>query len=95
MTIRCAGMTIDGGNPLRYGSYMENTTATKTLKTKRAAQSYNCHACKGTIQKGEQYGKTSVPFKSTIHPAGQDAPSWAWETVRIAFPICVPCIATR
>lgn len=62
------------------------------IKTKRAMKPYTCHLCKGTVEKGEQYARKNILVGwSTIWAHGGVVPDWAWESSRLAYPICVTC----
>jgi hypothetical protein len=63
------------------------------MKLTKSRRDYTCHKCKATIHKGDMYGRKSIALRSTIHPDGQNAPNWAWETTRLKVEWCETCAA--
>ena len=74
------------------------------MKTKKARQSYTCYACKGTVQKGEQYARKSITLgyagtwghSKDCQCCGGVMPSWAArDAIRTTEPVCASCAEAK
>ena len=70
------------------------------MKTKKAMKPYVCYRCKDTIEKGEQYARTTITLgyagswghSKDCPCCGGVMPAWAArDPIRSAEPICVLC----